>query len=121
MASMTWSNGSTRKFIQFGRNQAQNGLGWCTRGHTGLHTENAYNQKCSTSKVFGASNDRPVDGTIIPTHKNPRKRIEMLYFYGFVSQQVTSEKLLWELYWMIFLRLMPKLEASLFMGLLITF
>jgi hypothetical protein len=26
---------------------------------------------------------------------------------GFVSQQVTSEKLLWELCWMIFLRLMP--------------
>ncbi len=30
-----------------------------------------------------------------------------LYYYGFVSQQVISKKLLWELCWMIFLRLMP--------------
>jgi hypothetical protein len=42
------------------------------------------------------------------THNNPLKPIKTkLYYYGFVSQQETSEKLLWELCWMIFLRVMP--------------
>ncbi len=41
------------------------------------------------------------------THRNPLKHIKKLCYYGFGSQQVTSEKLLWELCWMIFLRLMP--------------
>ncbi len=41
------------------------------------------------------------------THKNPLKPIKMLNYYGFISQQVTSEKILWELCWMIFLRLIP--------------
>jgi hypothetical protein len=32
-------------------------------GATQDSTQEKHNQKCSTSKVFGASNDRPVDGT----------------------------------------------------------
>ncbi len=39
--------------------------------------------------------------------KPPQTHKKCFIIYGFVSQQVTSEKLLWELYWMIFLRLMP--------------
>ncbi len=34
-----------------------------TSGATQDSTQEKHNQKCSTSKVFGASNDRPVDGT----------------------------------------------------------
>jgi hypothetical protein len=46
---------------------------------------------------------------ILTSHNpTPQTHKKMLYLYGFVSQQVTSEnKLLWELCWMIFLRLMP--------------
>ncbi len=52
------------------------------------------------------------------THTNPvaRTNKSMLYYYGFVTQQVTSQRVLWELCWMIFLRLMPQLEASFFYG-----
>jgi hypothetical protein len=32
-------------------------------GATQDFTQKMHHQKCSTSKVFGASNDRPVDGT----------------------------------------------------------
>jgi hypothetical protein len=40
----------------------------------------------------------------------------MLYFYGFVSQQVTPEKLLWELSWIIFLRFDVIIGDILFYG-----
>jgi hypothetical protein len=53
MASMTWSNGSTRKFIQFGRNQDQNVLDWCIRAHTGLHTGNASSKVPNFQSIWG--------------------------------------------------------------------
>ncbi len=51
-------------------------------------------------------------------HKNPLQPIKKLNYYGFVSQQVTSKKLSWELCWIIFLRL---IRHQFFMSLLITF
>jgi hypothetical protein len=53
MASMSWLNDSTRKFIQFGRDPDHFQLDWCIRGHAALHAENAPSNFVDFQSIWG--------------------------------------------------------------------